>query len=193
MPKEELKRKHLKEAIKRSKRGPKPLPAPLKETPKSSAMPIALISQRNLTLFNWMTVYAYVDTLPQPINQGDVVKYFATRPEGSLNFTQSTLSHKLRHRSELEACVGSNSNALSSKQPCVVTRPDVDQALWLWVQHMEKKGEVVNSGILVAKWGEFEEVLDIPEDERLTRPGWIQSFCCAWVNFKLARLWLTFE
>ena len=42
-----------------------------------------------------MTVYTYVDTLPQPINQGEVVKYFATRPQGMLLFSQSTLS--VRH------------------------------------------------------------------------------------------------
>ena len=96
-----------------------------------------------------MTVYAYVDTLPQPIKQGDVVKYFATRPEGPLIFTQSTLSHKLQHCSEMKACARSNSNALS--RPCVVTRLDVDQALWLWVQHMEQKKEVVNSAMLIAK------------------------------------------
>jgi hypothetical protein len=86
-----------------------------------------------------MTVYTYVDTLTQPISQWDVVNYFATRPEGALHFTQSTLSQKLQHHSEMEARVHSNPNALSSKQPCVITRPDVDHALWLWVAHMEKK------------------------------------------------------
>ncbi len=40
--------------------------------------------EKNLTLFNWMTVYAYVDTLPHPIKQVDVVKYFATRSKGPL-------------------------------------------------------------------------------------------------------------
>ena len=139
MPKEEWKRKRQKEPIQGSKRGCKPLPGPLKETPKSSARLIREMAQKNLTLFNWMTVYAYVDTLPQPIKQGDVVRYFATRPEGPLIFTQSTLSHKPQHCSEMEACTMSNSNALSSKQPRIVTRPDVDHALWLWVQHMEQK------------------------------------------------------
>ena len=38
-----------------------------------------------------MAIYAYVDTLPQLINQGKVVQYFATRPEGTLVFTQSTV------------------------------------------------------------------------------------------------------
>ena len=76
----------------------------------------------------------------------------------------------------MEARIHSNSNALSSKQPCVITRPDVGCALWLWVQHMEQKQEVVNSGMLMAKWAVFEE-LDVPEDERLTGAGWIQSFC----------------
>ena len=179
MPKEEWKHKCQKEPIQGSKQGPKPLPGALKETPKSSARPIGEMARKNLTLFDWMTVYAYVDTLPQPIKQGDVVRYFATRPEGPLIFTQSTLSRKLQHHSEMEAHAMSNANALSSKRPCIVTRPDVDRALWLWVQHMEQQREVINSAMLTAKRAVFEEALDVPEDERLTGPGWVQSFCRA--------------
>ena len=179
MPKEEWKRKRQKEPIEGSKRGPKPFLGPLKGNPKSSARPIGGTARKNLTLFDWMTVYAYVDTLPHPIKQVDVVNYFATRPEGPLIFTQSTLSRKLQHRSEIEARVSSNANALSSKQPRIVTRPDVDRALCLWVQHMERKQEVINSGMLVAKRAVFEGSLNVPENERLTGPGWIQSFCRA--------------
>ena len=62
-----------------------------------------------------MTVYAYVDTPTKPINQQDMVNYFATRLEGALKFTQSTLSRKLQHHPEMEVCVHSNPNALSSK------------------------------------------------------------------------------
>ncbi len=98
-----------------------------------------------------MTVYAYVDTLPQPIKQAYVVKYFATAPEGPLIFTASTLSCKLQHCSGMEARVRSNPNVLSSKQLHVVTRPDVHCALWLWAQHMEHKREVINGPMLVAK------------------------------------------
>jgi len=139
-----------------------------------------------------MTVYTYVDTLPQPIEQVDVVEYFATRPEGPLIFTQSTLSRKLQHSSEIEARVHSNPNALSSKRPRIVTRPEVDRALCLWVQHTEQKQEVVNTGMLVVKRAAFEEALSVPEDERLTGPGWLQSFCRGCVNLKLAKLRLTF-
>ena len=96
-----------------------------------------------------MAVYAYVNTLPQPINQGQVVKYFATRPGGALFFMQSTLSCKLQQCPEMEAHVDSNANALSSKQPCIVTNPDVECALQVWVQQMEWKGELVNSGMLI--------------------------------------------
>ena len=136
MPKEEWKRKPQKEPIEGFKRGPKPFPGPLKDTPKSSARPIRGTARKNLTLFDWMTVYAYVDTLPHPIKQVDVVNYFATRPEGLLIFTQSsTLSRKLRYRSEMEARVSLDANALSSKQPRVVTRPDVDRALFWQALH----------------------------------------------------------
>jgi len=90
-------------------------------------------------------VYTYVDTLPQPVNQGEVVKYFATRPQGALLFSQPTLSRKLQQCPEMEAHVDSIPNALSCKQPHAVTRPDVDCVLWLWVQQMDWKGEPVNS------------------------------------------------
>ena len=126
-----------------------------------------------------MTVYAYVDTLPQPINQGEVVQYFATRPEGRLLFSRPTLSRKLKHRSDMEARVDSTPNALSSKRPRIVTRPDVDRALWLWVQQMERKRETVNSAMLIAKRGTFEESLNVPQDERLPGSGWVRSFCHA--------------
>ena len=155
----------------------KHLPAPSKDTLKTSTQPIEKMKQENLTLWDWLTVYAYVDTLPQPIKQGEVVQYFATRPQGTLLFSQSTLSHKLRQHLEMEAHVDSILNALSSKRPHAVTRPDVDHALWLWVQQMDWKGETVNGGMLVAKREAFEKALEVPEDKRLLGPGWIQPFC----------------
>jgi hypothetical protein len=82
MPQEEWKRKCQKQPIQHPKQGHEHLPGPSKETPKTSTQPIKKEKCENLTLFNWMTVYIYVDTLPQPINQGEVVRYFATRPEG---------------------------------------------------------------------------------------------------------------
>jgi len=42
---------------------------------------------------------------------------------------------------------------------------------------MDQKGEPVNGGMLMAKQEAFEKVLEVPEDERLPGPGWIQPFC----------------
>ena len=56
-------------------------------------------------------------------------------------------------------------------------RPDVDCALWHWVAHMEKKQEVVNSAMLIAKQTVFEDEMNVPEDERLPGHGWVQLFC----------------
>ena len=67
----------------------------------------------------------------------------------------------------MEACMASHPNALSSKQQHIVTRPDVDCALQLWVWHMEQKGEPVNGGMLIEKWKVFEEKFNVPEDKRL--------------------------
>jgi DDE superfamily endonuclease len=44
---------------------------------------------------------------------------------------------------------------------------------------MDRKGEVVNSRMLLAKWEVFEEAMNVPDDERLPGPGWIQSICHA--------------
>jgi len=44
---------------------------------------------------------------------------------------------------------------------------------------MEQKQEVINGGMLIAKQAVFKGALDVPEDEWLTGPGWVQSFC--WV------------
>ena len=77
----------------------------------------------------------------------------------------------------MEAWMHSNPNALSSKQPCIITRPDVDCALKLWVQYMEQKLEVFNASMLIAKWAAFEDSLNALEEERLPGPGWVSSFC----------------
>ncbi|KAF9218756.1 hypothetical protein BS17DRAFT_798458 [Gyrodon lividus] len=68
----------------------------------SAQLPVAQsTTQSNLTLSNWMTVFAY------------------TLKSGALIFTQSTLCHKLWDCKTLEACVHDNPNALSSKCPCI--------------------------------------------------------------------------
>jgi len=179
MPREEWKRKRQKQPIQVARHNREHLPGPSKDTPKTSTQPIKKAKQENLTLWDWLTVYKYVDTLPQPVNQGEVVKYFATRPQGALLFSQPTLSRKLQQRLEMEARVDSIPNALSCKRPHAVTRPDVDHALWVWVQQMDQKGEPVNACMLMAKREVFENVLEVPEDERLPGPGWIQPFCTA--------------
>jgi len=153
-----------------------------KNAPKTSAQPITHQARQNLTLHDWMTVFKHIDNQPKPINQGEIIEYFQSRPAGVLIFTQSTLSRKLKDREKLENRVSSNPNALSSKRPCIVTRPDVDEALSLWVRHMEEKQLVVNSAMLTAKRVKFEDRFNVPEEERLRGRGWIRSFCHAYVN-----------
>jgi Tc5 transposase DNA-binding domain len=97
-----------------------------------------------------MTVFAYIDSHPT-LPQNLIVKHFQTLKSGALIFTQSTLSHKLHSQLELEGHVTDNPNALSSKCPHTVTRPDVEKALVVWVQQMENKGETVSGPMLQAK------------------------------------------
>jgi hypothetical protein len=106
-----------------------------------------------------------------------VVDHFSSLANGALKFTQSTLSHKIKQRQELEECMHSNPSALSSKCPCIVTRPDVERALVIWLRSMEEKQETVNGKMLVEKRKHFEKELNVPENERLEGESWVQSFC----------------
>jgi len=58
----------------------------------------------------------------------------------------------------------------------VVTRPDIEKMLYEWCQHMNAKGEVFTGEMLVRKWGRFESLVQMPEDERLNGTSWIASF-----------------
>ena len=122
----------------------------VKNAPKTSAKIVKEKKHENLTLHDWMTIFAFIDEHPE-MTQGSIVKHFASKSNNALLFNQCTLSRKLKSREELEKRVTSHPNALSSKRPRVVTRPDVERALVLWVKHMEEKGETVNGPMLQVK------------------------------------------
>jgi hypothetical protein len=147
-----------------------------KDAPTTSAKPDKITTRKNLTLNDWLTVFAYIDTHPNQ-SQAEIVAHFEKELTGALAFSQSALSRAVKRRAELEARVDSNPNALSSKRPRIVTRPDVEQALFKWVKHMEVKGETVNGPMLRAKRAKFEEEFDVPKEERLSGDGWVSSFC----------------
>jgi hypothetical protein len=155
----------------------KPQADVIKNSAQSSAQPLQSNkkSRCNLTLHDWLTVFTYIDAHPG-ISQDAIVQYFKTWPNGALIFDQSTLSRKLGKRENLQARVHKFPNALSMKRPRIVTRPDVECALFLWVKHMEEKRETVNSAMLVAKRANFEDGLGVPKEERLEGSGWIPKF-----------------
>ncbi|KIK15869.1 hypothetical protein PISMIDRAFT_16207 [Pisolithus microcarpus 441] len=95
------------------------------DNPRGSVKSLEGNPQSNLTLHDWLTVFAYIDAHPD-MSQEAVVEQFKSRHDGALIFTQSTLSRKLRDCNKLEARIDQFPNALSSKRPCVVTHPDVD-------------------------------------------------------------------
>jgi hypothetical protein len=86
----------------------------------------------------------------------------------------------------MEAQINDNPNALSSKQPRIVTRPDVECALILWVRHMESRRETVTGPMLREKRKRFEDEFAVPENERLSGE-WLQSFCTAYKIGKYRR------
>jgi len=130
----------------------------------------------NLTLQDWLIVFAFIDAHPT-LSQEQVVDHFSSLENGALKFTQSTLSHKIKQQLELEERVDSNPSALSSKRPRIVTRPDVERALVIWLRSMEEKRETVNGKMLVEKRRRFENEFNVPEKERLAGESWVQSFC----------------
>lgn len=79
------------------------------------------------------------------------------------------------------AKLASTPTALSSKCAQIVTQPDVEEALRLWVQHMEQKWETVTGAMLIEKCAQFEDALNVPEQERLRSEGWVQKFLWTWV------------
>jgi hypothetical protein len=149
------------------------------DIPKTSAKPVVPARKPQLTLADWLLVYEYVDKHPAS-SQAEIVHYFATRAEGALEFSQSALSRKLGNREEMEKRVESNPNALSGKRARVVTSPEVERALYLWVKSMEAKGESVSGPMLKEKRKRFEDQLNIPEAQRLKGDGWIFPFCQAY-------------
>ena len=117
-----------------------------------------------------MTAFQYIDAHPD-LPRGCVVQYFKTKPQDALEFTQATLSRKLKDRQQLEQRINSHPSALLSKRPRVVTRPDVEEALVEWITSMEQKGETYNGPMLREKRQILEEKLGVPEAERLTGDG----------------------
>ena len=150
-----------------------------KDAPKTSAMQSEKAGRENLTLSDWLTVLNFLDDHPS-MSQGDIVSYFKTKADGALHFTQSSLSRKIRQKKVLEERATSTPNALSSKRPRIVTRPDVERALILWVRHMEEAKETVTGPMLRAKREKIEEMLGVPEEEHIRGDGWIAPFCKAY-------------
>ncbi|GJE99376.1 DDE-domain-containing protein [Phanerochaete sordida] len=145
--------------------------------PRTSAVKAPQHARSNLTLHDWLTVVQYADKHLN-LTQLQVVKYFRTRKEGALAFTQSTLSRHMSSegRAKDAKLLVSHPTALSSKRARVVTRPNVERALVLWIKHMEAKNEQVNGHMLSVKCTFFETKLDVPEEERLHLTGWIGKF-----------------
>ena len=165
-------------------------PYPHKPGPKASrnaskaknALKTSLFSnvpsaQQNLTLHDWLRVVDWYDT-NQPVSQEATVNHFKHLRDDALVFNQGTLSHHLtqKGREQDNTKLVAMLTALSSKRVCIVTRPDVEEALRLWVQHMESKRETVSQAMLVEKRAQFEDMLAVPESEKLGSCGWVQKF-----------------
>lgn len=150
-----------------------------KATHKTSAQKPQQKTRPHLTTGDWLTVFQYVDTHPHSRHQ-DIVAFFTNRKGGALLFTQPTLSQKLAARPVVEALAKENPNALSSKKSRVVTHPEVERVIVLWYQNMQSRGETVTGAMLMEKRRRIEDMMDVPDTQRLEGEGWMRSFCKAW-------------
>lgn len=153
--------------------------------PKSSAVLPPKHGRTHLTLADWLMVVDYADKNPH-LTQQEVVQHFKTRPEGMLFFSHAAPSLS-RHlsvdgRAEDQAKAVSTPNALSGKRARIVTRPDVEDALYLWTRSLELRGETVTGAMLVEKRRLFEERMNVPTDERLRGTGGVAGFLKAYVS-----------
>ena len=146
-------------------------------SPKTSAFSNTPSQRNNLTLHNWLCVRNWYDN-NQLVSQAETVSHFKNLPDNALLFTQGTLSHHLTKKGheQDDTRLVSTPSALSLKQAHIVMWPDIEEALWLWVQHMEQKQETVMGPMLVEKHAQFEDALKVPECERLQSDGWVQKF-----------------
>ncbi|KIN95258.1 hypothetical protein M404DRAFT_34310 [Pisolithus tinctorius Marx 270] len=133
----------------------------IRQNAATSAKPIKSKQRENLTLHDWLTIFEFIDSHPN-VSQDRVVEHFKTL------------------QTELEKRAQSHPNALSGKCPRVVTSPEVEKALIIWVRSMEEKGETINGPMLWEKRKRFEDEFNIPEERRLTGDGWISPFCKAY-------------
>jgi hypothetical protein len=153
----------------------KPGPKAPRKAPATSAISTKSRRRNNLTVHDWLTVFAFIDT-HTGISQASVCNHFHSLTEGALEFNQATLSRKLKKQEELKAYATSFPNAVSTKRARIVTQPDVDRALYLWFRSMEAKSEVVTGSMLCTKRRFFETELGVPEEARLQGEGWLISF-----------------
>ena len=153
----------------------------LKDTLRTSSFSNAPSSWQNLTLHDWLCVVNWFNE-NQPILQEAVVQHFTTLHDKALIFNQASLSCYLSKKGQQQdqAKLASTPTSLLSKRIHIVTRPDVEQALWLWVEHMESKHETVSQPMLIEKWAPFEDMLNVPEPQRLWSGGWCQIFLRTW-------------
>lgn len=132
-------------------------------------------SSKQLTNHDWLTVFAWMDANSHQIrSQQDVVNHFAK--DGTLIFTQATLSRNLKKRGDIEATVKANPAALSARRQRVVVAPEVERAVWYWVQDMLANSRAINGPVLTAKRKSLEERFNVPPEKRLSDKGWLQGF-----------------
>ena len=147
----------------------------VKNRPATSAQP-SKKAKSHLTNNNQVQVYDWVDKHPHAM-QAEIVQHFTTQPESTLTFDQGTLSHNLGKKStEREAEVALNPAALSSKWAHIFTRPNIDQVLVIWVSDHMSNNQTVSGPELSTKQKIFEEKFKVPEEEQLSKAGWLQAF-----------------
>jgi len=144
---------------------------------KDAAVPAAAAldarkSGSNLTYGQWVVVFDFVKAHPE-LQQDRVVEHFRAM---GWKVSQSNLSKKLQQQDLVRAEMSKTATGANAKRPRIVACPAIERALVIWFRVLEARGELVTGIMLLAKRERFEATLEVPDDERVTGKGWLDSF-----------------
>jgi len=126
----------------------------------------------NLTYGQWVVVFDFVKAHPE-LQQDRVVEHFRAM---GWKVSQSNLSKKLQQQDSVRAEMSKTATGVNAKRPRIVACPAIERALVIWLRALEARGELVTGIMLLAKRERFEATLEVPDDERVTGKGWLDSF-----------------
>ncbi|CAK5267874.1 unnamed protein product [Mycena citricolor] len=124
---------------------------PKEKKSQTSAQLVKDDMHKDLTWSDWVQVFDYMNKSPGAFKEA-------------------------QKKDQIRVSVANSSTVGSQKRARVVTCPEVDKALSVWMYNKEEKRNMVTGTILVVKRKCLEELMGIPEEQCLTGNSWLESF-----------------